>query len=100
VKTSKIKLLSTAVVPALAVAGLAVGSSEVSAAPGYGKSEAGCGYSTRSAELPAAKSRDGYIQLAACNPCNPCAAKACNPCNPCAAKNPCNPCNPCAAKKN
>jgi len=40
----------------------------------------------------------------ACNPCNPCAAKknACNPCNPCAAKkkkNPCNPCNPCAAKK-
>ena len=55
--------------------------------------------------------------MAACNPCNPCAAKnpcnpcgacnpcaaacgACNPCNPCAAKNPCNPCgaaNPCAA---
>lgn len=35
----------------------------------------------------------------ACNPCNPCAAKSCNPCNPCAAKNPCNPCNPCAAKK-
>ena len=38
-----------------------------------------------------------------CNPCNPCAAKAIaeceNPCNPCAAKaNPCNPCNPCAAK--
>ena len=33
----------------------------------------------------------------ACNPCNPCAAKACNPCNPCAAK-ACNPCNPCAAK--
>ena len=32
-----------------------------------------------------------------CNPCNPCAAKACNPCNPCAAK-ACNPCNPCAAK--
>lgn len=46
----------------------------------------------------------GYAQ-AACNPCNPCAAKnPCNPCNPCAAKNPCNPCaaknpcNPCAAK--
>jgi hypothetical protein len=45
---------------------------------------------------------------AACNPCNPCAAKAANPCNPCAAANPCNPCaaklvpaagpcNPCAA---
>lgn len=39
--------------------------------------------------------------LAACAPCNPCAAK--NPCNPCAAANPCNPCaaanpcNPCAA---
>ena len=56
------------------------------------------------------------IARAACNPCNPCAAKksveeciagvddACNPCNPCAVKaveackNPCNPCNPCAAK--
>jgi hypothetical protein len=44
------------------------------------------------------------ILAAACNPCNPCAAKKCNPCNPCAAKNPCNPCaaknpcNPCAAK--
>lgn len=42
------------------------------------------------------------IELAACKPCNPCAAKkkGCNPCNPCAAKkNACNPCNPCAAKK-
>ncbi len=43
------------------------------------------------------------IELAACKPCNPCAAnKGCNPCNPCAANkgcNPCNPCNPCAAKK-
>jgi len=52
------------------------------------------------------------IELAACKPCNPCAAKkkACGPCNPCAAKKkaggPCNPCaakkagcNPCAAKK-
>ncbi len=39
------------------------------------------------------------LLAAACNPCNPCAAKSpCNPCNPCAAKNPCNPCNPCAAK--
>ncbi|MDX1711655.1 MAG: hypothetical protein R3316_11035 [Rhodovibrionaceae bacterium] len=36
------------------------------------------------------------VQLAACNPCNPCAASACNPCNPCAA-GACNPCNPCAA---
>ncbi len=64
-----------------------------------------------------AAGQDTMIQLAACKPCNPCAAKkkgcnpcnpcaakkrACNPCNPCAAKkgcNPCNPCNPCAAKK-
>ncbi len=53
------------------------------------------------------------VARAACNPCNPCAAKkaaiaeciagvddACNPCNPCAAKavKACeNPCNPCAA---
>jgi len=52
------------------------------------------------------------IANAACNPCNPCAAKKtledciadasdpCNPCNPCAAKaiEAChNPCNPCAA---
>ncbi len=43
------------------------------------------------------------LLLAACTPCNPCAAaKACNPCNPCAVKkacSPCNPCNPCAVKK-
>ena len=53
------------------------------------------------------------IARAACNPCNPCAAKktvaeciagvadACNPCNPCAVKAVAaceNPCNPCAAK--
>lgn len=53
-------------------------------------------------------------QVAAANPCNPCAMKnpcmgnPCaakkNPCNPCGMKNPCNPCaaknpcNPCAAK--
>ncbi|MCG8355788.1 MAG: hypothetical protein MI920_09475 [Kiloniellales bacterium] len=67
------------------------------------------------AALPTAeaKAADTSVQIAACNPCNPCAAKACNPCNPCAAKacnpcnpcaaktcNPCNPCNPCAAKTN
>ncbi len=57
-----------------------------------------------------AHAADTSTQIAACNPCNPCAVKveACNPCNPCAtkklllnpcaAKNPCNPCNPCAAK--
>ncbi len=53
--------------------------------------------------LPTAAKADqsGGIQLAACKPCNPCAAKkkGCNPCNPCAAKKGCNPCNPCAAKK-
>lgn len=53
------------------------------------------------------------VARAACNPCNPCAAKksvqeciagvddAANPCNPCAVKAvmACeNPCNPCAAK--
>lgn len=112
-KATRIKLLSTTVVPALAVAGIAVGGAPAPAS-------AGCSYGhTASAELPAAQARDGYIQLAACNPCraknpcnpcagknpcNPCAGK--NPCNPCAAKNPCNPCaaknpcNPCAAKKN
>ncbi len=49
---------------------------------------------------PAAKG--GLVQIAACNPCNPCAGKnPCNPCNPCAGKNPCAPCNPwnpCAGK--
>jgi len=49
----------------------------------------------------AARKGGGTLLLAAaCNPCNPCAAKkACNPCNPCAAKQACNPCNPCAAKQ-
>ncbi len=48
-----------------------------------------------------AAGQDTLIQLAACKPCNPCAAKkgGCNPCNPCAAKKACSPCNPCAAKK-
>lgn len=47
---------------------------------------------------PPAVKNPTLMLAAACNPCNPCAAKKCNPCNPCAAKNPCNPCNPCAAK--
>ena len=43
--------------------------------------------------------RSGIIELAACSPCNPCAAKKKkNACNPCAAKSACSPCNPCAAK--
>ena len=108
-KATKIKLLSTAVVPALAAAGIALGAAPVEASTG----SSGCNYEkAATAGLPAAKAREGYIQLAACgpcaakNPCNPCAGKTpCNPCaakwkpcNPCAAKNPCNPCNPCAAK--
>jgi len=47
---------------------------------------------------PPAVKHAPLMLAAACNPCNPCAAKKCNPCNPCAAKNACNPCNPCAAK--
>ena len=30
--------------------------------------------------------RSHIIELAACNPCNPCSASACNPCNPCREK--------------
>ena len=97
----KIKLLSTAVAPALALVGMTAATSPAAAEPGY---KGGCGY-TATAGLPAAKARTGSILLAAScspcaakNPCNPCAPA--NPCNPCAAKNPCaaaNPCNPCAA---
>ena len=41
---------------------------------------------TSAVALPTAavKAADKPVQIAACNPCNPCAAK-CNPCNPCAA---------------
>ena len=106
-KPTKSNLLSTTVVPAIAVAGIALGVASApmpAAAAGY----TGCSTAKQTtAELPAAKARGGYIQLAACAPSNPCAANPCNPCaaanpcNPCAAKNPCaagNPCNPCAAK--
>ncbi len=53
-------------------------------------------------EVAKSATSQDIIELAACKPCNPCAAKkrGCNPCNPCAAKKRgCNPCNPCAAKK-
>lgn len=74
--------------------------------------------------LAASHAAGTSVQIAACNPCSPCAAnpcaanpcaaavkKPCSPCaaNPCAAANPCqaanpcaakNPCNPCAAKSN
>ena len=101
-------LIKSAVVPMVAAAGVAVGSG---LALSTSAEAADCSYGLQTAELPAAKSTDGRIQLAmshkekACNPCNPCGAtKAGNPCNPCAATNPCNPCaaknpcNPCAAK--
>ena len=89
--------MSGATVPLILGAGLIVGSSVVvvGAATAVSSTEL-------ASPLPMAKPRLIGIQLAACNPCNPCAAK--NPCNPCAAKNPCNPCaaknpcNPCAAK--
>lgn len=46
--------------------------------------------------LAASRAAGAGVQIAACNPCNPCALK--NPCNPCAAaKKPVSPCNPCAA---
>lgn len=101
----KIQLLSTTVVPAFVVAGIAIGGS-FAATSSSGASESNSGL------LPAAKPRNPIIELASCSPCNPCGAKKacsacnpcaakkpCNPCNPCSAKNPCNPCNPCAAKK-
>jgi len=37
------------------------------------------------------------VAQAACNPCNPCAAKSVEECIA-DATDPCNPCNPCAAK--
>ena len=90
-RSIKLKLLSTAVIPAFVGVGLAfIPSGTLTSANAANAS---------SQLLPAAKTRT--IELASSdNPCNPCAAKKnpCNPCNPCAAKNPCNPCNPCAAK--
>jgi len=77
-KSLRGKLLTSTVIPAMA---MAIGLGGVSQ-PGYADHHGGC-------NPCAAKA------CSACNPCNPCAAKACNPCNPCAAKS-CNPCNPCA----
>jgi len=82
-------------IPAFVGAGIAVGGAVAPAATGH---TAGTG-TEHPTLLPAAKPKPRYIQLAACKPCNPCAAKkrGCNPCNPCAAKGGCNPCNPCGA---
>src|SRR3546814_5389861 len=49
--------------------------------------------------LAASHAAGAAVQIAACNPCSPCAAaakKPVNPCSPCAAANPCaaNPCAP------
>jgi hypothetical protein len=71
-------------------------------APGAAAEATGC--VVPSLQQAAACNPCAASKPAACNPCNPCAAKAaCSPCNPCAAANPCNPCaaanpcNPCAA---
>jgi len=99
VKSLKVTLQSSTVLPALLSGGVVLGGALVftspiqAATPGIGKLN------------PPAISRTEarLLQVAAkmnpCNPCNPCAAKK-NPCNPCAAKNtPRNPCaaNPCGA---
>ena len=104
-KSIKMKLLSTTVMPAIVGAGMVVGGALAVSGSGYAAG-------TKSASggaLPTAQPRPQAIQLAACKPCaakkscggcNPCAAKkACGGCNPCAAKKACGGCNPCAAKK-
>ncbi len=96
-KSMKVRLLSGAALPVIVGAGIAVGGGVTWSGPSHAVTP----QAAMSTALPAAKPRTGGIQLAACNPCNPCAAR--NPCNPCAAKNPCNPCaanpcNPCAVK--
>jgi hypothetical protein len=114
--------MSGAAVPILLGLGIVIGGDALLSAPARA-----IGPVPGSASLlPAAKPRPNGVRLAACNPCNPCAAKnPCNPCaaasgsasgacavprlqsaaaaNPCAAKNPnnpcgaANPCNPCGA---
>jgi len=96
-KTLKGRLLASTFIPFVAGAGVAI-VGVIAEAP---DAHAVTVTNPPSAVLPPAKPRPGQVQLAACNPCNPCAAK--NPCNPCATSNPCNPCaaanpcNPCVA---
>ena len=95
-RSMKSRLLSSTFIPVLV--GVVGGGAVAPSAPGYAAGPS----VERMSPLPVAIPRPIPIQLAACNPCNPCAAKkrGCNPCNPCAAKGacgPCNPCNPCAA---
>jgi len=99
-KTLKGKMLASSFIPFVAGAGVAVGGSLAGASSALAATAA----NPSAATLPTAKRKPVNLQLAACNPCNPCAAKnpcnpcaPSNPCNPCAAANPCNPCNPCAA---
>ena len=86
----KSKLLSSTFMPLVLGATLALG------AIGHAGAASNDGLSN-----PAAASKaTGYIQVAQCKACNPCAAKKkCGACNPCAAKKACGACNPCAAKK-
>jgi len=96
IMTTRSKLLSTAVLPAVLGVGVAVGGAMAASGP-----EARSADGAEAGQLlPAAQPKPAATQLAfaaQCNPCNPCAAK--HGCNPCAAKHGCNPCNPCAAKK-
>ena len=95
-RSFKISLLSTTVIPAFVGAGIVVGGALSPATPAHAANTG----TEQPTLLPVAKPKPRSIQLAQCKPCNPCAAKkGCNPCNPCAAKKGCNSCNPCAAKK-
>ena len=94
----KSKLLSSTIIPVLFGTGIVVGGTMAYSGPAHALNPA----TKVIKSLPVAKKRHPGFRLAACNPCNPCAAKkkGCNPCNPCSAKKKgCNPCNPCAAKK-
>lgn len=84
-RTLRASLLATTVIPAAVAVGLLATAAEPKPAHAAPATTAPSG-----SLLPVAKKRPDAVQLAACNPCNPCAAK--NPCNPCAAKNTCNPC--------
>ena len=93
------KLLSTAVIPLAAAAGLAIGGGIMTAAPSHARVVS----QDVAAELPQAKARADGLRLASCSPCKakspcaPCGAKS--PCAPCGAKSPCGATNPCGAKK-
>ncbi len=101
-KSKKRLMMSSAMVPLVAIAGVAIGDLGETGPLGPRPAFAACSPSN-----PCAVAKCNPCAAAACNPCNPCAAAnpcavaKCNPCNPCAAGacNPCNPCNPCAAAK-